>query len=121
MFFIGIFGIQNGSKEIREYSNTICQCGRLSRAILIEEYMYFHFFFIPVFKWGRKYYVQSRCCGRIFSVPEEYVDELKKSDTVDFERLREIKEVPRRCPECGYPIQPDFTFCPHCGKRFTFD
>ena len=24
---------------------------------------------------------------------------------------------PSRCPTCGRPLQPDFDFCPGCGRR----
>lgn len=29
--------------------------------------------------------------------------------------------VPRFCPRCGKPIQPDFQFCPSCGGSLPFD
>ena len=44
MIFIRIFGIQDKQRVIREYSNVVCKCGRLSRGELIEHYTYFHLF-----------------------------------------------------------------------------
>ena len=47
-FFIGIFGIQDKQKTIREFNNVVCSyCGSLSRAELIEQYTYFHFSSYP--------------------------------------------------------------------------
>lgn len=116
MFFFGIFGTQNKTRLIKEFSNVICKCGRLSRIALIEEYMYFHFFFIPIFKWGRKYYAEARCCGRIFEVPPDYADELMKSETIDINRLREIESPYKICPSCGRYVDSNFRYCPYCGS-----
>ncbi|NLT96782.1 MAG: zinc ribbon domain-containing protein, partial [Christensenellaceae bacterium] len=43
MFFIGIFGIEDKEKELREYANIVCpNCGGYSRAVLTQYYTYFH-------------------------------------------------------------------------------
>lgn len=117
MFFFGIFGIQNKSRVIKEFSNVICRCGRLSRMQLIEEYTYFHFFFIPLFRWGKRYYVQARCCGRMFEVPKEYEDELIAGQSVDLNRLREVQTPFRICPACGRYVDSNYRYCPHCGAE----
>lgn len=117
MFFFGIFGIQNKVKNVKEFNNVICVCGRYSHLQLIEEYMYFHFFFIPIFKWGRKYYVEARCCGRMFEVPEDYVDHILNNDDIDLSRLREIQTPYRVCSNCGKYVDSSFSYCPHCGKE----
>lgn len=116
-FFIGIFGIQDKQRTIKEFNNVICACGSLSSAELIEKYTYFHFFFLPLFKWNREYYVRFRCCNRLFKVPEDYVDELKDSSDIDIERLEEIDSFSRHtCPNCGAHIDPSFVYCPYCGR-----
>jgi ribosomal protein L32 len=118
MFFIGIFGIQNKEKMIREFENVVCpSCGRLSRAELIESYTYFHFFFIPLFRWGYKYFLRLRCCGSIYEVEKEYADELKRTDAVDFTRLKKLGATGGFCPNCGAYVHPGFNFCPHCGTK----
>lgn len=116
-FFIGIFGIQDRERTIREFENVICPCGSLSRAELIEQYTYFHFFFLPLFKWNRRYYIQFRCCNRLFKVPKDYVSELKDSSDIDIGRLEEIDLYSRHtCPSCGAYVDPSFSYCPYCGK-----
>ena len=55
MFFIG--GITQGTKElVYNAAAMICgRCGRYGRYQVFMTYMCLSFFFIPIFKWGRKY------------------------------------------------------------------
>jgi len=118
MFFVGIFGIQNKSRLIREFDNVVCpNCGRLSRTELIESYSYFHFFFIPLFKWGRRYFLRLRCCGTLYEVDRDYADQLKSGDTIDFDRLKKMGSAGGFCPNCGNYVNPGFNFCPRCGAK----
>ena len=118
MFFFGIFGIQDKEKNLKEFSNIICSCGMYSRMQLVERYYYFHFFFIPLFKWGREYYIEARCCGRVFKVPRNYIKEILESDTVDLNRLIEVNTPYRKCPHCGEYVDSNYKYCPHCGRKF---
>ncbi len=122
MIFIGIFGIQDKRKIVRDYPNVVCQCGSLSRGELIEEYSYFHFFFIPLFKWNRRYFMRFRCCNRICRVPDDYMKDLKNSNDVDIDRLEEITSYERTldvCPGCGAKLHSSFAFCPYCGAKIS--
>lgn len=118
MFFFGIFGVNSKVKNIKEFANTICICGRYSRLELMEEYMYFHFFFIPLFKWGRKYFVEARCCSRVFGVPKDYVEDLLIGDAVDIKRLMEVDVPYKVCSNCNNYVDSHYKYCPHCGKEF---
>lgn len=116
MFFFGIFGIQDKKKTIKDFSGIICpDCNKYSRAELITSYRYFHFFFIPIFKWNRKYYILLRCCGNIYEVDDEYARELINSDDIDFNRLYKITKS-NLCPSCRNHINPAYRYCPFCGK-----
>lgn len=118
MFFIGIFGVQNKAKSLREFDTVICpDCGRWSRAELIEEYTYFHFFFLPLFKWNKKYYVNLRCCRALYEVDAEYASELKTSETIDFNKLTKLVSPITICPHCSNPVDPGFSYCPRCGGK----
>jgi len=118
MFFFGIFGIQQKDRSIKEFDNIICpDCGRLTRAELRESYTYFHFFFIPLIKWNRQCFLQLRCCGSLYMVDSDYVDELKRSENVDFDRLRKMQIPGNVCPNCGSFLNPNFFYCPFCGQK----
>lgn len=125
MFFIGIFGIADKEKEARVFVNILCpQCGRLASAVLIEHYTYFHFFFIPTFRWNRRYYLRLRCCGAVYDVPEDYAKELKSTETIDFSRLKKTSggfggdySDFVRCTACGRTFDKSYSSCPYCGKK----
>lgn len=117
MFIFGIFGIQDRIKQIKEFSNIICVCGRYTRMQLAERYTYFHIFFIPVIKWNRKYFVEARCCGRVFEVPEDYKDEIMKADVPDLSRLKEMEAPYIICPECAHKVDSNYMYCPYCGRK----
>ena len=71
MFFIG--GITQGTKElVYNAAAMICgRCGRYGRYQVFMTYMCLSFFFIPILKWGRKYYVKTSCCGTVYQLNEE--------------------------------------------------
>jgi hypothetical protein len=126
VFFIGIFGIEEKEKEIKDFSNVICpNCGRLARAVLYMQYTCFHFFFIPLFKWNRRYYLKLRCCDAVYEAPSDYVQELKDSSFVDFTRMQKVSggfggtydDFFKTCAFCGKTFDKSFSYCPHCGKH----
>ena len=57
MIFIG--GISQGQKILDYVKTVICdRCGAYGRYQVMMTYMYFSFFFIPLFKWNKKFYVK---------------------------------------------------------------
>ena len=70
MIFIG--GISQGRKILDYVRTVICGCcGRYGRYEVIMTYTYFSFFFIPLFKWNRQFYVRMTCCGAVYSLEKE--------------------------------------------------
>ena len=72
MFFIGIFGIENKQKEVKQLENIYCKtCSTRTMGTLIKSYEYFHIFFIPIFRWNEKYYVMCKRCNSIYEISKE--------------------------------------------------
>lgn len=72
MFFIGIFGIEHREKIIKEINNLTCKkCLQNVTGKLVKQYDYFHFFFIPIFKWHEEYYLICENCSCVFKVSKE--------------------------------------------------
>ena len=120
MFFIAIFGITNGEKELNWYENRICgECGRMSRYYGYMTYSVFTLFFIPIFKFAKKYYVKSSCCGALFEVPQDKGRKMEKGEDVHFTdgELRKVYGGRRFCDGCGYPLEEGQLYCPHCGRK----
>ncbi|WP_125154057.1 zinc ribbon domain-containing protein [Clostridium rectalis] len=121
MFFIGILGIEDRRKTVKVIQNSVCKaCNRLSSYELIKENTVFHLFFIPIFKWNKRYYLVSRCCNSIFQIPIEIGEEIENSkrQTIQDDDLEDVhinsSEV---CINCGLNIEKSFQYCPRCGSR----
>ncbi len=128
MFFF-IIGINSKTEELGTAPNVDCpHCGRITSMKISVTYQVFHFFFIPIFKWGRRYLATAFCCDHIFSLePEEgKAFERGEKDTIDprFLHLIDIGfydnsnyDPPSVCPYCGAGLPPDARFCHRCGNR----
>lgn len=122
MFFI--FGISNGEKQLDYNETMVCKrCGSFGRFEVYMTYMYFSLFFIPLIIWNRKYYARSTCCNAVYSIPADIGKKIRRGEKVN---LSEMDLEPaggfgqgsvRVCPNCGYPVEPDFDYCPKCGSR----
>lgn len=127
MFFFGIFGVESKEKEIRYIQNVICKaCGSMTTYRLIKVYNFFHFFFIPLFRWGETYYIEARCCGAIFEVSKEKGKELESGKDVPLtdEDLRYVNSNNYAnvngetiCQGCRRSVNNSYSYCPYCGRK----
>ena len=93
MFFIGVFGIDNKEKEIKILNNFCCKnCNESSEAKLIKTYSFFHFFFLPLFKWNEKYYVICNGCNSIFNIDKEKGKAIERGEKLEISYW-DLKEV----------------------------
>ncbi|MBH1941967.1 zinc ribbon domain-containing protein [Mobilitalea sibirica] len=125
MFFI--FGISNGEKKLEFVQAGMCPgCGQFGRLELYITYMYFSLFFIPIFRWNKKFYVKSSCCRSVYGIDKELGSRIEKGEQItlreqDLQIFQEssyhynIKQ--KKCFNCGYMAEADFDFCPKCGNR----
>jgi ssDNA-binding Zn-finger/Zn-ribbon topoisomerase 1 len=122
LFFIGVFGIENKEKEIREIQNRVCKsCGKLTSYTLVKTYNYFHIFFIPTFKWSTRYYLIARCCGAVFEIPLGLGRKLEAGEDMPIkdEDLTGINQGygASTCPSCRSQVEHKFLYCPYCGTK----
>lgn len=138
MIFIG--GISQGEKILNYTQTVICDiCGRYGRYQVIMTYMYFSFFFIPLFKWNKRFYVKMTCCGSVYELDPEVGRDILAGRQVEITR-KDLTlcqrgngsggswqdeggsaaggQTRRRCSQCGYETEEDFPFCPKCGNKF---
>lgn len=123
MFFM--MGITPGRKNFDFNQLVICnRCGGYGRYQVFMTYMCLSIFFIPCFKWDKKFYVQSSCCNTIYELDPEIGKAIARGENVKIEQehLREVqaghRSRTRRCSHCGYETDENFDFCPKCGNRF---
>lgn len=121
MFFI--FGITKKSDNLDLSETKLCSvCDSYGRYEAFVEYNALSLFFIPVFKWGRKYFIRANCCGSIFSISDDLGRNIEngRNVTITDDDLIPVYTNQSRvfnCIHCGYEVQMDHTFCPNCGKR----
>lgn len=121
MFFVGIFGIETKEKKIKELSNFFCKsCNKEEQGQLIKNYNYFHFFFLPVFKWNERYFLLCNNCSTVYEISKEKGKRLESGeDNITYWDLKEIKFYNKRriCKSCNKEIEDSFLYCPYCGNK----
>lgn len=117
MLFIG--GISATKKDLDFHQNTICQkCGRYSSVSVFMVYSYFSLFFIPLFKWGKKYYAISNCCQMVYSINPKLGQAIERGEEVElWQQDMEIVGRSSQCQKCGFLLTPEYRFCPKCGAK----
>lgn len=119
-----IMGITEGRKDF-DYSQMITcdSCGRYGRYQVFMLYTVLSLFFIPTFKWNKRYYVQTSCCGTIYELDPEIGKRIASGEDVqikpqDLTMVNSGRGFFKHCNNCGYETAEDFDFCPKCGMRF---
>lgn len=83
-------------------------CQKKERAHIYLTYQVLILFFIPVFKWNKRYLVKMEDCGSLYEVED-----------ASLEKLHLLKSGDRKkyCPYCLAEIDASYQYCPHCGKE----
>lgn len=119
MFFIGIFGIENKSKNILTNRNNICPlCNAYGSYDILKSYNYFHIFFIPLWKWTTRYFIRTHCCMKFCTLDNNIGLRIENGEMVEIKKEHiHCDNNCTLCPYCSSQIEPGFHYCPHCGKR----
>ena len=119
MFFVGIMGISSSVKQAVEVTSVCPLCGSQHRLNVARSYDYFHFFFIPLFKFNVQYFATCPGCASVFALSKELGDEIRAGRTtyVDSAGLQPIKNnLDGRCPYCGNRNPAGSAYCNRCGR-----
>lgn len=101
--FIFVAGVQPKTKKLDEQPRRCPRCG-LHQAYYRRVDHYFSLFFIPV--WRVKKGTPFMSCDRC----EQNIGANAAADA-------QAPENVSTCAQCGRAIDPEFQFCPHCGKE----
>ena len=124
MFFM--MGITDGRKVFDYTQTVICNiCGKYGRYQVFMTYTVLSLFFIPCFKWNKRFYVQTSCCNTLYELDPEIGKRIAKGESLEI-RPDDLTKVNipghaktyERCSNCGYETNEDFEFCPKCGVKF---
>lgn len=122
MFFI--MGITEGHKEFDFNQVMTCSaCGSMGSFRVFMTYTILSLFFIPCFKWNKRYYVQSTCCNAVYELDPELGKRIARGEDVKIQpenltRVLNRGYTVKRCKNCGFTTEEDFDFCPKCGGKF---
>lgn len=118
MFFFGIMGISSAVKEAGGFPAVCPLCGGRHRMHLVHSYSYFHFFFLPLFRFDRHYYATCPGCAGVFEVEPTLGDSLRRGEcpTVNSGDLRTVKNNLNGLCSCGHRNPADSTYCNKCGR-----
>jgi RNA polymerase subunit RPABC4/transcription elongation factor Spt4 len=105
MFFL-IGGIQPKTVTIEKQARYCPSCGQLGVSLKRVDH-YVSLFFIPLFPVKRG--IPFLICDHCNTVLDE-----RTYGTGSEGYVRE-----KRCPSCGRKVDPDFAFCPYCGKPLS--
>ncbi len=122
MFFI--MGISQGQKKLNFDQLVVCgHCGRYGHLEVYMVYSYLSLFFIPVLKWGKRYYVRTSCCDTVVELDAELGKQIQRGEVTSLPESIipstyscEV-ERKKRCGVCGFETEEDFQYCPKCGAR----
>lgn len=82
MFFM--MGITDGRKDLDFCQTITCKiCGRFGRYQVYMTYMVLSLFFIPCFKWGRRYFVQTTCCNSVYGLDPTVGKRIERGEDVE--------------------------------------
>lgn len=85
MFFF--FGIMNDQKDLDFHQPMTCDvCGRMGQYQVFVTYMVLSIFFIPIFKWGRTYYVRTSCCGSLYQLRPEVGRAIERGESATIQQ-----------------------------------
>lgn len=115
MFFIGVFGIGNKTKNLGtvNFKCTGCIGEKFS---LMELSRSFDIFFIPVFRYNKEYIIICEECRSVYKLKVESIPKVLEKKEVKYENIDKIILETNTCPYCGASVTGEFKYCPKCGK-----
>lgn len=123
MFFIA--GVYPKRMELDYYEPIMCSCcTKYGRFEAFMEYNVFSLFFIPLIKFGKKFYARTTCCNSLYQIKNKekgLMMERGQGHNVflkeeDLELILKGSTCVEQCPNCGFETTDEFKFCPNCGK-----
>ena len=121
MFFM--MGITDGRKDFEYNRMIVCDaCGAYGRYVVFMTYTVLSLFFIPCFKWNKRYFVRTTCCESLYELDAEIGARIARGEDIEIlaEHLKpvQLRNNPlRKCANCGYQVEDHFEFCPKCGNK----
>lgn len=116
-----LFGTSTKQKKLDFIQSIFCStCKGYEKYEAFITYSIFTLFFIPLFKWNKKYYITCVTCGSLYRLNKDIGVEIERGRNVNITEsdLKPININTRiLCSNCKAPLEDDFEYCPKCGEK----
>lgn len=95
-------------------------CQNTHPLAVTEQSSSFSAFFIPLFRFQKRFFATCPGCASVFSVPDWCGKRASELGTfsVSSDQLTLIRRCSAMvCPRCGSSADPDDSFCRNCGQK----
>jgi hypothetical protein len=120
MFFIVGITDGSGSLGVRRCRAFSC-CGIYgAMAAVTCVYQQFTLFFIPLFRFGKRYFATCPQCGTVYELSREEGKRIARDPAAEInpDRMYAVRRASGRvCPNCHAAVDPSAHFCPNCGTK----
>jgi hypothetical protein len=117
-----IFGFSNGANDmgVRKCRFFSC-CGSYDvLAGVTCTFQQFTLFFIPIFRFGRRYFVSCPNCGAVYEMSKDEGKRIARDPTAEINpnALVMVQRANKKtCPNCKCAVDPSCRYCPNCGTN----
>ncbi|MDY0234780.1 MAG: zinc-ribbon domain-containing protein [Gudongella sp.] len=118
-----LFGTSSKEQKLDFIQSIVCSnCGEHGEYEAFMTYSIFTIFFIPIFKWNKKFYIISKCCWSTYRLNKELGRAIERGDNIsindsDLEPININNII--TCSNCGFVIEDGFEYCPKCGEKLN--
>ncbi len=126
MFFIA--SVNHKRQELDYYEPIMCNCcAKYGRYEAYMEYSELSLFFIPLFKFNKKFYATTTCCNCLYLIKNKekgLMMERGHGHNV-FLKEKDLQLIDKgtcnatTCTNCGYQVNELYNYCPNCGKDLS--
>jgi len=115
-----IFGFTNGTSDIGTHKCCFFSCCGASGAmgVVTCTFQQFTLFFIPIFRFGKRYFVTCPSCGTVYEMSKEEGRRIEHDYTaeIDPNSIYVVQRSSRKvCPNCKCAVDQSSRYCPNCG------
>lgn len=80
----------------------------------------FILFFIPLFRFGKRYFLSCPGCGTVYEISKDEGRRLEQDPSAEIDPskiFRMVGQTIKYCPGCGADIRPGSRYCSRCGRK----
>ena len=117
-----IFGVTNGANDLGVHKCRffLCCSSREVMASVTCTFQQFTLFFIPLFRFGKRYFVSCPNCGTVYEMRSDEGKRMERdyAAEIDPDMLTIVQGATQKiCPKCKCAVDPKCRYCPNCGTN----